>query len=536
MIYMSTELSDIGKASARGGLFLFLGNASSTIILALASILIARLLGPESYGLYALAMIAPSFFITLSDFGISPALTRFSAHFRSEEEDREAVGLIKVGIIFKSVFSLLLSIVLLLLSDSIATWILKRPGLGLLIRFTSLYLVGQAIFMTLDSIFIGLDKTENSGLLVNIHAITKTVASPLLIILGMGAIGAILGAGLGFLLAAGIGVTVLLLRLCPSLFSGNSGENVDFFQALRLMISYGMPLYLSTLTFSLLTQYQSFILALFVSNMEIGNYTTAMNFSVLITLLSYPIATSLFPAFSKLNVEEDRDEVEKMFKLSVKYTSLLVIPASLAVAVLSKELVYTLYGSQYQLAPTYLALYILSFLCAGLGMFVVGNLFNGQGDTKTTLRINLVNLGLSVPMAFIMTYFYGVPGLIASLLASQFLSTTYALFLAHKKYAVTVDWASSLRTGVASLSSALLVYIFITFAPIPIPTFKLAIGGSLYVTSFLAFAPLLKVISKVDIKNLDELLKDLAPIYPIARRILNLEERILALDHATPNA
>ena len=526
---MSTKLNEVAKASAMGSFFLFLGNTSSTIIMAVASILIARLLGPENYGIYALAMIAPSLLIALSDIGISPALTMFSARFHSEHKDRKVAGLIKAGVIFKCVFSLLLSLVLLLLSQSIATLVLKRPSLGLLIRFTSLYLVGQAIFMTLNSIFIGLDKTENSALLMNIQAITKAVASPLLIILGMGAIGAILGAGLGFLIAAGTGIAVLLLRIRPSLYSHNHGENVDFFQGVRLMIPYGMPLYLSSLIFSLLTLYQGFILAQFASNVEIGNYTIAMNFSVLVTLLAYPMATSLFPAFSKLSIKEDRDMVEKMFKLSVKYTSLLVIPASFAVVVLSKEVVYTLYGSRYGLAPSYLALYVLSFLCTGLGMLVVSNFFNGQGDTKTTLRINLANLGISVPLAFTMTFLYGVPGLIISFLASQLLSATYALFLARKKYAVTVDWVSSLRTGVASLSSALLVYIFITFVPIPNPILKLAAGGSLFITSFLAFAPLLEAIDKQDINNLNELTKGITPMHLIARRILSLENKVLSL-------
>lgn len=529
MIYMSTELNDIAKASARGSLFLFLGKTSSTIIMAVVSILVARLLGPENYGLYALAMIAPTFLITLSNFGISPALIRFCAHFHSEGKDRKVVDLIKTGIIFNFILSLILSLVLLLLSESIATWVLRRPDLGLLIRFTSVYLVGQMIFNILHSVFIGLDKMEKSGLLMNMQAVTKAVASPLLI-LGMGAIGAVLGAGLGSLLAAAIGITMLLFSLYPTLDSHSGGENANFIQGLKLMIPYGMPLYLSTLILGFLTQYRSFILALFVSNTEIGNYTTAMHFSVLITLLSYPIATSLFPAFSKLSINKDRNMVKKMFKLSVKYTSLLLIPASLAVAVLSKEAVYTLYGSQYQLAPSYLSLYILSVLYSGLGVYVVSSFFNGQGDTRATLRINLVYLGLTVPLAFVMTLLYGVPGLVISILAAEFLYSVYALFLAHKKYEVTVDLVSSLRTGVAALSSALLVYIFIAFAPIPIPIFKLAVGGSIYVASFLAFAPLLKVINKEDIRNLDELSKELTPIYPIAKRILNLEDKILALN------
>jgi len=526
---MSTKLSDIGKASARGSLFLFLGKASSTIIMALASILVARLLGPENYGLYALAMITPSFLITLSSFGISPALTRFCAHFRSEGKNQKVVSLIKIGIIFKFILSLLLSLVLLLLSESIAAWVLRRPGLGLLIRFTSVYIVGQMIFNALDSVFIGLDKTEKSGLLVNVQAVTKAVASPLLI-LGMGAIGAVLGAGLGLLLAAAVGITMLLFSLYPALDNHSGGDNINFIQGLKLMIPYGMPLYLSTLILSFITQYQSFILALFVPNTEIGNYTTATHFFVLITLLSYPIVTSLFPAFSKLSTKKNRNMVKKMFMLSVKYTALILIPASLAVAVLSKEAVYTLYGSQYQLAPSYISLSILSVLCAGLGAYVVPSFFNGQGDTRATLGINLLYLGLTVPLAYIMTLLYGVPGLVISLLAAEFLSSVYALFLAHKKYAVSVDWVSSLRTVVAALSSALLVYIFIAFAPISIPIFKLVAGGFLYVASFLVFAPLLKVISKEDIKNLDELSKELTPIYPIAKRILNLEEKILALN------
>jgi len=63
--------------------------------MALASILIARLLGPENYGLYTVALITPSFLIALSDLGISAALTRFSARFHSEGKDQKVVDLIK---------------------------------------------------------------------------------------------------------------------------------------------------------------------------------------------------------------------------------------------------------------------------------------------------------------------------------------------------------------------------------------------------------------------------------------------------------
>jgi len=218
-----------------------------------------------------------------------------------------------------------------------------------------------------------------------------------------------------------------------------------------------------------------------------------------------------------------------MFRLSIKYSSLLVIPASLALAVLSKEFVYTLYGTQYGLAPSYLALYAINFLFVGLGSFSISNLFSGQGDTKTVLRVNLFNVALFLPIVPPLTVLYGVQGLIASLIVTGFLSAIYGLHLARRRYGLTLDGISSLKIGVASLSSTLLVYIFLRFFHLSTPLYNLAVGGGLFLTAFLIFAPLLGAIKESDINNLDEMTMGLTPIYPIARRILHLEEKILSV-------
>jgi len=520
-----SKLDDVARASAKSSFYLFLGQTSSTVIMAVASILVARLLGPDNYGLYNVVLIVPLFLIPFSDLGVSPALTRFTAKLRSEGKERKASSLIKTGITFKLLLSLILSTVLFLLSDGIAN-VLKRPDATLLIRLCSLYLLGQAVLDTLYSIYIGLDKAEKCGFLMNIQAITKAVSSLLLILLGLGVIGATLGAGLGLLAASGIGMSLLLLRTTPALHQNSHSHNINFSQGLRVMVSYGKPLYVSALLLSCLSQYRNFILAISTSNVEIGNYSTAQNFSSLIVLLTAPIAASLFLAFSKLTLEEERESVEKMFRLSIKYTSLLVIPASLALTSLSQQFVYTLYGNQFGLAPDYLAFSALLFLSAGMGTLVLENFFNGQGDTKATLRIRLVNIIPSLPLVPILTILYGVPGLIASILVTSVLSAIYGLHVAHQRYGVSVDWISSLRIGVASIFSAILVYTFLRLSPLSTPIYQLAAGGSLYLFAFLVLAPLLGAMKKEDIENLDGLTKEL-PIYPIAKWILNLENRIL---------
>jgi O-antigen/teichoic acid export membrane protein len=525
---MSNELGEVARVSARGSFLLFIGNASSTIILALGSIIVARLLGPENYGLYTIALITPSIFVALSDIGISSALTRFSARLRKEEKYSEAADLIRIGILFNSLFSLLLALILLLSSNKIAINVLKRPDLSILIQSLSIFLIGQSILSTVNSTLIGLDKMAYSGLLLNIQAIVKVVSSIALIILGLSTLGATLGAGLGFIIASGIGMILLLTRICPEFYRLDHSEKTNFTKGLKLMVKYGMPLYISALIGSLLGQYQNLILAQFVSNAEIGNWAIAMNLTVLVTLITYPIATSLFPAFSKIKMEEDRSSVEKMFKLSVKYSSLLVIPASMALAVLSKEAIYTLYGSQFSSAPNYLSLYITIFLCVGIGSFSIGNLFNGQGDTKTSLKINLVNFALCAVLAPILTLAYQVTGIIMAIIISLVLSTLYGLQMAHKKYGMSVEWSSIIRIIITSLLSSLLVYNFLEFTPFLNPVYRLAVGGVLYVISFLFMAPLL-ALSKMDLENLDGLFKEFSILYPIIKSVLNLEKRILTL-------
>ena len=95
---MSTdELTKVATKAAGGGLYLFIGNASSTVILAVGAILVARLLGPFSYGLYTLTVAIPVLLVALADAGMNFALVRLPARLRSEGDRARAYRLVKLG-------------------------------------------------------------------------------------------------------------------------------------------------------------------------------------------------------------------------------------------------------------------------------------------------------------------------------------------------------------------------------------------------------------------------------------------------------
>jgi len=80
----------VAKKSAQGSIVLLAGNLTATIGQTVASILIARLLGPDNYGSYSLAFVIPSIFQLFTSFGVNTAVTRFVAYHVSRNEDVEA--------------------------------------------------------------------------------------------------------------------------------------------------------------------------------------------------------------------------------------------------------------------------------------------------------------------------------------------------------------------------------------------------------------------------------------------------------------
>jgi len=169
----------------------------------------------------------------------------------------------------------------------------------------------------------------------------------------------------------------------------------------------------------------------------------------------------------------------------------------------------------------------LSFLLTGLGMYVIGALLNSQGDTRTTLKINLLNLAISMPLALILIPTHGVTGLIISILASQLISTVFGLHQVHRIYDMNIEWASSLKIVVASLLSALPAWILIKLIHPTNPIYGLALGGALYLTSFLVCAPVTGAVDLEDIENLEGLTSQLPTIRHIAGRVLQAEKKIL---------
>jgi O-antigen/teichoic acid export membrane protein len=518
-----SKVEEVAREALRGSFLVFVGNTCSTLILVLTSIAMARLLGPSGYGLYSVTLIVPSLMLLFTDFGVDAALVRFVARLRAE--GGSAGDIVRAGVLFKLASSASMSLLALLLADALASQLLSRPGAGQLVRIASLSIVGSALVTTSNNAFAGLDRMDRLALVSVAQALTKASLVIALIALGLGVTGALAGHVSSTLVAGSLGAAMAFL-LCGQRGRG-SGEGGISGSALASMLRYGLPLYASTLIAGLLGQYQSLVLARLTSDAEVGNYTVAVAFSAAVALLTTPISTALFPAFSKVSPRGDEPELRSLFSNSLRYTLLLVIPAAAFIATNSRPLVALFYGSSYAQAPLYLSLYSITFVIGGFSL-VLSNLFNGTGRTDMALRATLIHLPFLLVLAPALTWLFRVQGFICALLASSVPPLAYLALAAKEEYGLGFSLRHLARTCAASLLSSLPTMALSFSLPCSRPEL-VVLEAAVFVLTYMTLAPVVGAVGEADIVNLRSVTKGLRVIGPLANLALSYEERMISL-------
>ena len=515
------KLESIAKKSVKGGLYLLFGNILSLILMALASIIIARLLGPEKYGLYSLTLVAPSIIISIINLGLPVAVTRYASLYRSEKRVGDALRIADIGLKFRLVMSLVGLITSLLLSDTFALMI-NRPEASLYIKIASIVILGNMMFTVVQNICLGFDKMKYASINMIIQATVKFILTPILILFGLQVVGAIAGHVLSYIIATIVGILLIYQKI----FRVNDDSNIEFLDGLKIMFSYSIPLYLSTLINSMTMQYNNIVQSWFASDFQIGNFKVASNFLSLLTVLIMPISSTLFPAFSKFNIDRDRNDLVEFLTYSLKYTCIVLMPATVLVIVLSREIVYLVYGSRYSLSPLYLSIYGLSYLYTSISIVLVSFL-NGIGKTKIILYGNLLGAIITIPLTYLLAYIYNIIGVIISILTVNLIICIYYINTAKRICGINID----LKTISKILSTSIISAIPIIFIKNYISNIYLSIAvcGATYLATYLTISPIIKIIDKNDLKRINTFIKDLKIIYPIVQMLIRYEEKIIEI-------
>ena len=516
---------EMGQASATGSLQLFIGKIISTLALAVGIIILQLFIQQADYGLYVVALVPASTFLLFQDWGIGSAMSRNCARARSQNNSFDLRKIIIAGISFEIATGLILTFSSLIAASFLANSIFSKPQSGVLMIVASITILSSSIIGASQSLFVGFEKMKLNSVVTVCQALIQCTLSPLLVLFGFGAMGAMLGYTLGSVAASIIAISLLyfgIFRKLPVIkINGTS-----IIGTLKPMLNYGIPLGISAILYGIVAPFFSFVMASYCSNVMIGNYRVAQNFALLISIFSATILTTLFPVFSKINPVSEKQLLKSIFASSIKYASILLIPAVMAMMVLSQPLIGTLYHEKWAYAPSFLALSNVTALFAIIGSLSFPVILSALGETKMMMKLNLLQLLIAIPLALILVPTMGINGVIIGALLDGIPSLIIGLYFLKKHYEIGPDLHSSAKIFVSSGIAAIATYLFLVVFAEP-SWVELVIGSILFIGIYLIAAPLVKAINESDIGNLRIMFARAGILFKILDIPLKIMERII---------
>jgi len=514
----------MAKVSAKGVFNIFWGLAVSSIISAVGVMIVAGLLSESEYGLVAIALMGPNLIAIFRDWGVDWATIKYTAQYRSENKEANVKNIVASVIVFELILGFSLSIISFFLSGFLATNIFDRPEIVPLIQIASFTIFADALLKAAQATFTGYEKMEYHSITSIVYSTLKTGFMILLVIFGLGAFGATIGTTIAYLISGIISIILLYVAIYRNL-QRQDDSKLEIFATIKTLFRYGLPLSISAIISGFLAQFYNVLIAIYCTDLVIGNLQVALNFAFIVTFFVMPVITVLLPAFSKFDSQKERETLGNVFQFSVKYASLLIVPVAFAVIALSQLGVSTLFGEKYSYTSLYLALYVVTFIYTAFGYLSVENIIKSQGKTDVNMKLTLITAVIGLALNIVLIPKFEILGLLATNIISGIPSLVIALWWIKKNYNATINWVSSVKILLASTLAAIITYVVTSQLNIS-SWINLIIGAAIFLATYLVTTPLIGAINKTDIQNFKEMMKGLGPLAPIFTLPLSFIERL----------
>lgn len=501
---MDDEILRSARITARSGVILTVGRAFSTLISLVMMIFVIRFLGEELYGLYRLVLVPISMAMLFRGLGTPSAITRYIAWFKARNRIYELKKIIISGFLFVCLIGAILTVVTYILADAIAMFY-RKPETAPLIKVASLTLFFIAIHSASWNVFLGFEDTKYNAAMLVANAIIKGSLSLILVLLGYGAFGAVLGFLAGYFVSAALGIILILKKI--SMYedimdtSLNVNRNFGWKNALGLLLGFGFPLAVVNMISGFGGQFYNFLAGKYCSKWDFGNYGAATTLLAPLPVLALPISAIMFPAYSKIDGAKEKRLLNSVFRLAVKYVSLLIVPLAALTIGLSEPLKVVIFGDRFPDASLYLMLLASIYLYTGIGYLNVDSLLKGQGCTKTIMIAHLIGLTIGIPISFLLIPLFGIKGLIFTKLVIITVLIIFYLIVIKKQLGISIDWKYSVKILLAGIFTSFFTY-FLQTQINSYPIVKLLIGGLAGLSVYIITVLITRALTMEDIRNL----------------------------------
>lgn len=393
-----------GKNLMQGGLAgvgITLGNRLFTMA---NSILLARLLGSNGYGIYASAIATMMVLTIVSEFGMYNLLIREVASAHNSDDWPKIAALGRTSLLSVTVISLLIGMTgyVLIWRVSLTFDLNEKLALTLvlfLLPINTLLRLGSAILT-------GLRRLKSAQLgelflfpvllfctLVTLFAVGIRKWQPDQAILAQ--------------IGASAGALILIVLMIRSAFSSNIRVTGGWF--VRGLQRRAIPFFAIGAAGTIAQQIDTVIVSAFLTHQEVAHYRVASQAATLTWFGIQILQAITAPYFAGLHQRGARRALQKVYTWATALGILSALPVFLLFVLYGRILIALAFGQEFTAAQTPLLIislgYLLNVACGPAGTFL-----SMTGDEVFASRVFIIISSVSVTISLALVHLLGAPG------------------------------------------------------------------------------------------------------------------------------
>ena len=366
---------------------------TSAVFTAGLTLFLVRRLGPQEYGIFALAVSVGALLALPSDFGLTSSTARFVAENRSNRQT--VANVLLSGFRLKVVAGIIACGALYVLAQPIAD-AYKTPALATPIRLTAIAVFGQGLAAFLLGSFEALGKVVLSFRYALLESSVEAGASVALVLLGGGAAGAAGGRAIGF----GVGLVLALFLAARLLGRDAIARGLGAHrQHIWQIAKYGSALLVIDGAITLFNRMDVLIIGAYKGTAAAGIFDASLR---LVTFLQYgglALTTGFAPRLAR--GENQEPEADAFWK-AVRAVILLQLLILAGMLVWAKPITTVALGSEFSgSAAIFRALGPYMVLAGVAPLLTIGVNYLGEARKRVPLAIAAVVVNLTIDLLLV---------------------------------------------------------------------------------------------------------------------------------------
>ncbi len=399
-------MTNYTKKAVHGVSTVFAMGILASVLAYMLRLLLARNLSYEGYGLVSAIMALFGIFTVFQTLGLNSALVKYIAEFRARKEFENIKNSIVITFVIQSTSTFILGIIFIIFSDLIAMDYFHEASASFLIKIYAIGIMFSPAQNIAKAIFQGFQRMGYFSLVDLLKMLFVLVLTYLFLEMKFSVLAPILSYTLVYILPPLLYFPIILKKIFPEFIKIKTRFDSKI---AKNLVAFGIPVIFTEVASTIFVQIDTVIITLFRSLTEVAIYNAGMPTASILWKLTAALSIVLLPLSSELWAIDKKERIKKGLFDAYKYSTILILPASLIMFIFPEIILKELFGGGYVGAAN-----VLRILSIGSIIFTVSAINNsvliGIGQPKEVSKIMLIGSLFNLIGNLIFIPIYGIEG------------------------------------------------------------------------------------------------------------------------------